>query len=44
MKTTINILTFINIIYFLENQPLISIIFILFLIGFNREVLKDGIR
>lgn len=41
MVKTINILTFINIIYFLESNPLISIIFVIFLIIFNREVLKD---
>jgi len=44
MTKIINILSFINVIFFLEDKPFISLIFIIFLIGFNREVLKDGFR
>ena len=44
MRKTINILTFINVLYFLESSPFIALIFIIFLVLFNKEVLKDDFR
>ena len=44
MRKLINILSFINVIFFLEDKPFISLMFIIFMIGFNREVLKDDVR
>lgn len=41
MKKTVNILTFINILYFLENQPIISLIFIIFLLVLNKGGFKN---